>query len=97
LDGIKRKIEPGDPVDVNVYHLSEAKRRELGIRVLPGSLKEALEELKSDEVCMRALGKENAEKYLELKMQEWREYELHMPKDDKNAVTAWELQKYIYA
>jgi hypothetical protein len=30
-------------------------------------------------------------------MQEWLEYEPHMPKDDKNAVTAWELQKYIYA
>ena len=97
LDGIKRKIEPGDPVDVNVYHLSEAKRRELEIKVLPGSLREALEELRSDEVCIRALGRENAEKYLELKMQEWREYEPHIPKDDKNAVTVWELQKYIYA
>jgi glutamine synthetase len=97
LDGIKRKIEPDDPVDVNVYHLSEAKRRELGIKVLPSSLKEALEEWRSDDICIKALGKENAEKYLELKMQEWREYELHMPKDDKNIVTPWELQKYIYA
>jgi glutamine synthetase len=97
LDGIKRRIEPGDPIDINVYHLSEAKRRELGIRVLPSSLKETLEEWRSDDICIRTLGRENAEKYLELKMQEWREYELHMPKDDKNIVTLWELQKYIYA
>jgi len=96
LDGIKRNIEPGDPVDVNVYHLSEAKRKELGIKVLPNSLKEALEEWQSDDICIKALGRENAEKYLELKMQEWREYEANMP-EDKNAVTLWELQKYIYA
>lgn len=96
LDGIKKKIEPGDPVDVNVYHLNEAKLKELGIKVLPSSLKEALEEWASDDVCVRALGRENAEKYLELKMQEWREYEAHMP-ENKNEVTWWEQQKYIYA
>ncbi|MBS7608784.1 MAG: type I glutamate--ammonia ligase [Candidatus Bathyarchaeia archaeon] len=96
LDGIRKKIEPGDPVDVNVYHLSDAKRRELGIKVLPSSLKEALEEWESDDICIKALGRETAEKYLELKMQEWKEYEPHMP-ENRNEVTWWEQQKYIYA
>ena len=96
LDGIKKKIEPGEPVDTNVYHLSEAKRRELGVGVLPTSLKEALEEWESDEICINALDKENAEKYIELKMQEWKEYEPHTP-NNKNEITPWELQKYLYA
>jgi len=96
LDGIKKKIEPGDPVDLNVYHLSETKRKELGMKLLPTSLKEALEEWESDDICIRALGKENAEKYLELKMQEWKEYEPHKP-ENENEVTWWEQQKYIYA
>ncbi len=96
LDGIKKKISPKEPVDTNIYHLSEAKRKELDIAVLPSSLKEALEEWKSDEICIRTLGKENAAKYLDLKMQEWVEYEPHLPKN-KNQVTAWELQKYLYA
>jgi glutamine synthetase len=96
LDGIKKKIELGEPVDMNVYHLNEAKRRELRIKVLPASLKEALEEWESDEICIHALGKENAEKYMELKMREWREYEPHMP-NNKSEVTQWELQKYLYA
>ncbi len=95
LDGIRKKIDPGEPVDVNVYHLSEAKREELGIKVLPASLKEALEEWQSNEICMQALGRENAEKYLELKMQEWKEYEPHIP-NNKSEVTSWELQKYLY-
>jgi len=96
LDGIRKKIEPGEPVNVNVYHLSDVRRRELGIEVLPTSLKEALEEWENDEICTQALGGENAEKYVELKVQEWKEYEPHRP-NDKNEVTLWEMQKYLYA
>jgi glutamine synthetase len=96
MDGIKKKIEPGEPVETNVYHLSDTQRRELGIGVLPSSLKEALEEWESDEICIRALGKENAEKYKQLKLEEWKEYKSHTP-NNKNQVTRWELQKYLYA
>jgi len=96
LDGVRRKIDPCNPVDVNVYHLNEAERRELGVNVLPTSLKEALEEWESDDICLRTLGKENAERYKELKLQETKEYELHMP-SNRNEVTSWELQKYIYS
>jgi glutamine synthetase len=96
LDGIKKKIDPGDPVDMNVYHLSEVERRKLGVKVLPASLKEALEEWKSDEICSKALGKENAQKYVELKMQEWKEYESQMP-ENRNEVSLWEVLKYLYA
>lgn len=96
FDGIKKKIDPGDPLDTNVYHLSAAEKKKLKIGVLPTSLKEALEEWKSDEICVQALGKENAEKYAALKMQEWKEYEPQMP-SDKSEVTPWELQKYLYS
>ncbi|MGA9388543.1 MAG: type I glutamate--ammonia ligase [Candidatus Bathyarchaeia archaeon] len=95
-DGIRKKIDPGDPVDANIYHLSKADQRKLGIKVLPASLKEALEEWKSDNICEKALGKELAEKYAELKTQEWQEYEPNI-QDNTNQVTAWEVQKYLYA
>ena len=49
LDGIRRKIEPPAPVDTDIYKLSPAKRREYGIRELPGSLGELLECLSSDD------------------------------------------------
>ena len=96
MDGIRRKIDPGDPVDVNIYHLTGEERKNLGVKVLPASLKEALEEWKNDEVCIRALGTRIAEKYTDFKMQEWKEYEPHQP-TDKNEVTTWERQKYLYA
>ncbi len=96
MDGIKKKIDPGEPTDLNIYHLSEEERRKLGVKVLPTSLKEALEEWKSDDICTEALGKEAAEKYVALKMQEWHEYEQHQP-SKSNEVTEWERQKYLYA
>jgi glutamine synthetase len=96
MDGIKKKTEPGEPLDTNIYHLNEAERERLGIGILPTSLKEALEEWESDEICVQALGRELAEKFVELKMQEWQEYEPHLLAD-KNDVTTWEIRKYLYA
>jgi glutamine synthetase len=74
LDGITRKIEPGDPVDENIYLMSPEKRRQLGIRQLPRSLEEALDCLESDhEWLLKAWTKELLEKYMELKRKEARQ------------------------
>jgi glutamine synthetase len=48
LDGISKKKDPGDPVDEDIYKLTPEKRREMMVGELPGSLKEAVESLKSD-------------------------------------------------
>jgi glutamine synthetase len=48
LDGMRRKTDPGDPVDEDIYKLTAEKRRDLRVGELPGSLKEAVESLKSD-------------------------------------------------
>ncbi len=87
LDGIKKKIDPGDPVDSDVYHLPPSKLHELGIRQLPGTLIEAVEALESDNVIKNALGSHIADKFIEIKKKEWREY--------LNYITPWEYLKYF--
>ena len=96
MDGIRQSIDPGDPLDANTYHLTETERRDLGVGSLPTSLKEALEAWETDDVCVRALGKENAQSYFELKAKEWKDYELHLPKDPA-AITQWEVHRYLLA
>jgi len=96
LDGIKRKVEPGDPIEQNAYNLADSKRAEMNVGTLPSSLKEALEEWESDDICVKALGKENAEKFLELKKKEWKEYEPHIP-PKTGEVTSWEVDRYLLA
>ncbi|MDD1717357.1 MAG: glutamine synthetase beta-grasp domain-containing protein, partial [Methanoregulaceae archaeon] len=56
LDGIKKKIMPPESTDVNIYHLSAAERKKLGIEMLPGSLTEANQDLMRDDVLCKALG-----------------------------------------
>ena len=93
LDGIRKKIEPGDPIEKNVYKISEEERKRLGIKSLPSSLKEALEEWQCDDICVKALGKEVADKYVELKLQEIKEYEEN---GASNRITEWEIGKYFF-
>jgi glutamine synthetase len=87
LDGIKKKIEPGDPVDEDLYKLSPQKRKDLGIKELPTTLKDALDELKCDEVIQRALGNHIYEAFVELKTNDWNQYCLY--------VSPWEIMKYL--
>jgi glutamine synthetase len=96
MDGIRKKIDPGDPVEANIYHLTDEERKNCGVRILPTSLDEALDEWKSDEICIRALGTRVSSKYAELKMQECKEYQPHVP-TDRIEVTSWERQKYLCA
>ncbi len=96
IDGIRNKLDPGDPRDTNLYHLTETERKKAGVNVLPKTLKEALEEWHTDAICTQALGKETTERYAELKTQEWKEYEPHIPANPIE-VTPWEQQKYIYS
>jgi glutamine synthetase len=46
LDGIKQKMDPGKPMDVDVYELS--KKELANTKQAPGSLTEAIESLKKD-------------------------------------------------
>ena len=87
LEGVKKKIDPGDPVDEDVYELTPERRRALGITELPTTLKEALEEMKSDEVIHRTLGSHIFDAFIEYKTNDWNQYCLY--------VTPWEIMKYL--
>jgi glutamine synthetase len=46
LDGIEKRIDPGDPIDKNLYDLPPAEAK--AVKSTPGSLKEALDALEAD-------------------------------------------------
>lgn len=74
LDGIKRKIDPGDPVRDNLYKLDERKAKEMGFEVLPRSLEEALDELENDNAYLKQVfTNEFIGKYIDVKKREIRE------------------------
>ncbi len=87
LDGIRRKLDPGEPNLGNLYELSleEVKARKL--QFIPQSLPEALQALEEDDVVQSALGAELTQEFLKVKRQEWVRYH--------NAVSKWELDTYL--
>ena len=87
LDGIQKGMEPPKETPENIYAMSDAQRLAKGISSLPGSLKDALNELRGDSLMLHALGKLVADHYIEGKEREWDEY--------RTQVTDWEIKKYL--
>ena len=87
LDGVKNKIAPPPSVDKDIFKMTPAEMDEAGIHVMPGSLKEAIEELKANPIAEATLGSHIFRKYIEAKEAEWNRY--------RTAVTDWELDEYL--
>jgi glutamine synthetase len=75
LDGMERKLDPGEPALVDPDTLSETERNRRGIRRLPTSLGEALNAFERDEVLRAGLGEVLAKEYLAVKRSEVRGFE----------------------
>ncbi|MDY6827350.1 MAG: type I glutamate--ammonia ligase, partial [Bacillota bacterium] len=56
LDGILNKIDPPEPVNLNIYRLSKEEKNDHNIESLPGTLYEAIMELDNDMIIREALG-----------------------------------------
>jgi glutamine synthetase len=89
LDGIEKEMELGDPVEESLYAMSQERIRQRGIKELPGTLGEAIDELEKDEVISAALGDHVLSHYLEAKREEWDDYRMQ--------VSQWELDRYLEA
>ena len=88
LDGIERKLDPGEPqIGRNMYETPLEDARREGLRFIPQSLAEALDEFEADEVVQGALGPELAAEFIRVKRSEWVRYH--------NTVGRWEVDQYL--
>ena len=85
LEGIKRDLPVPPATEEDLYHLDASIRDEMVS--MPGSLGEAIEELKKDELMRATLGDHLFEQYVEAKKQAWDEYRID--------VSQWELDRYL--
>ena len=87
LDGIQNQLTAPKSVDVNIFKLTPNQMKRAKIESMPGSLKEALTELKKSPLARKTLGEHIFEKYLIGKEKEWDSF--------RTAVTDWELKSYL--
>ena len=87
LDGIKNKITPAAPVDLNIYDLTIAERLAHGIDTLPQDLGAALNEFSQSKLMRETLGEHITNRFIEAKTIEWNRYQTQ--------VHQWELENYL--
>jgi glutamine synthetase len=76
LDGIRRSLDPGEPLLVDPATLDQAERERLTVVRLPASLPEAVDALAADELLMSALGPLRSAAYLAVKRSEAEHFRL---------------------
>jgi glutamine synthetase len=87
LEGINNEYEIPEPIEENVYEMSEEERHKRGIGVLPASLLEAIQLTEKSELVRKALGDHVFDAFIQNKKIEWNEY--------RSQVTEFELERYL--
>lgn len=82
LDGIKNRINPGEPAEIDPGNFSDEEREKRGIRRLPTTLDEALDELERDQVLLDALGPLLASSYIAVKRSESEAFKDKTPEEE---------------
>lgn len=87
LDGIEKGYDLEQPMEMNLYDLSDAERAEMGIKTLPETLGEAIDIAEKSDLMKKALGEHIFTRLLELKKKEWEDYRVQL--------TQWEMDRYL--
>jgi len=87
MDGVEKRLQPPEPVEENVYEMSEEARQKRGISTLPGGLWEAVELMEKSSLVREALGDHVFYTFLKNKKIEWDRY--------RTQVTDYELKRYL--
>ena len=87
LKGIEEEYKLADPMELNLYHLTDEERAERGIKSLPADLGQAISIAEKSELLREALGDHSFERFIDLKKKEWDEFRIQ--------VTEYEIKKYL--
>ncbi|NWG13637.1 MAG: type I glutamate--ammonia ligase [Acidobacteria bacterium] len=87
LEGIRRKMDPGPPVNKDIFGMSQREKGRLGIQNLPGNLSEAIRTFEKDKFLQGALGSHISNHIAEAKRREWEQY--------IEQVHPWEIERYL--
>lgn len=88
VDGFLNKTEYAPYIPAAKKKLDRDELEALGIGRMPENLGEAIEALKKDEFVKNVIGKQIADRIIEERQSEWRDY--------LKSVSTWEIEKYLY-
>lgn len=83
LDGVRRHLQAGEPVEIDPGYMSVSERAERRIDPLPTNLGEAIAHLRQDRTLLDALGSDLSQAYLAVRTAEW------------EAMKDWQLEEEV--
>ena len=86
-EGVVNGYDAGQPLNEDLYSMSEEAIVGSGAQRLPRNLLEAIEILRTDELARKVLGDDMMASYLRYKTDEWERYH--------QAITDWEVEEYL--
>jgi glutamine synthetase len=87
LAGMEKKYKLADPIEENIFGMSEQEKAERGVTQLPGNLYAATRAVSESALVRETLGEHMFEKFVRNKEIEWDNYRIQ--------VTGYELEKYL--
>jgi glutamine synthetase len=87
LEGVEKEYPCPEPVEENVFRMTDEEKSRRGIEHLPGSLFEAIQEAQKSDLLRRCLGDHVFDSLIKNKLIEWSEYRRH--------VTDYEIKRYL--
>jgi glutamine synthetase len=87
LEGVEKEYPLAEPAEENVFEMKPEERERRGIKMLPGSLDEAILLAEQSEVLKKALGEHVFHSFIENKKIEWDLY--------RTQVTDYEVKRYL--
>lgn len=93
LDGVRKKLDPPEEAAFDADALSQRELREKGIKLLPRTLKDALEQFKQSKLAESILGSALHQEYYEARMNEWLDFTSEH-NYEKQEITPWEISRY---
>jgi glutamine synthetase len=95
MDGIKTGLSLPDPVEENIYRMSNSRQKKHDIKTLPRNLEEAIKLMKKSTLLYEALGEHIFNKFLVNKKWEIEEYNTNVSKEFDKQVSDYEISKYM--
>jgi glutamine synthetase len=87
LKGLQERLDPGPPLERDLYRMAPDELDAAGIQRLPRNLFEAIEIFDRDELVAKTLGPVMQDSYSRYKHDEWNRYSVE--------ITDWERAEYL--
>ena len=92
LDGLEKKINPGEPLNCNMY---EDYEKYPNLPKLPDELVQSLEKLKNNKDMNDSFGHDVINSYIKLRNSEINEFKREDTFDKKKTITRWERENTL--